>query len=219
MKARRLLGALALAAALVVPRGAAARGLSPDQVARIERGETVVLPQTLDDGGRRYVGGVTYTVVDMSPDELMALFDDVDAYTRVLPRTKFAQRVPSRGRDMFVELHQGNALIDAAYTLQMHKDPARREVRFWLDPTRPHAIDDAWGYFRYDVVGGPGDPAAAAVSSRILLTYAVLVDMGSSVLRSLYEERVRAAMLGVPQLVRRYVSDGRRYASYARQRE
>jgi len=212
MIAARWFRALGLAAALLWARGAAARGLSPDQIARLERGETVVLPQTLDRSGQHYVGGVTYTVVEMSPDELLALFDDVDAYVRVLPRTKFARRVAARGRDTFVELHQGNAFIDAAYTLRMRKDPEHREVRFWLDPSRPHAIEDTWGFFHYD----PYDAGGAAHRSRILLTYGVLVDLGSGILQSLYEERVRKAMLGVPQLVRRYVRDGRRLASYAK---
>lgn len=41
---------------------------------------------------------------------------------------------------------------------------------------------------------------------RTLLTFGVLVDMGPGLARALYEERMRAAMLGVPQLVRQYVA-------------
>src|SRR5690606_5173265 len=99
-------------------------------------------------------------------------------------------------------LAQGNALMEAEYTIRVRR--TRNEARFWLDPSRPHGIDDAWGFFRYQpFVGANGEP-------RVLLTYGVLVDMGPGIVRELFEERVRAALLSVPQLVRREVAELRR---------
>ncbi len=43
-----------------------ADGLSPDEVGKLARGETVIRSQTVERGDRRYVGGVTYTMVDDS---------------------------------------------------------------------------------------------------------------------------------------------------------
>ena len=51
--------------------------------------------------------------------------------------------------------------------------------------------------------------AVSVVLPRALLTYAILVDVGPGIVRDLFEERVRAALLSVPQLVRRYVAEGR----------
>jgi hypothetical protein len=167
---------------------------------RLSRGETVVRPQDMVAQGRRYVGGVTYTVIEATADELEALLDDVSAYEQILPRTKHANLVGADAGDRFVELRQGNALYETEYTIRVRKDPAQHEVRFWLDRSRPHGIADAWGFFRYEPLAqvSPGVP-------RVLLTYGILVDLGPGIVRDLFEERLRAMMLSVPQRVRQYV--------------
>ncbi len=201
---------IAAAAALTLagfgaPRTAHAGGLEPDDTARLWRGETITREQTVERGHERLVGGVTYTLLDAAPEELSELFGDVSAYARVLPRTKSAVLVGRNGPDTFVELHQGNALVDAAYTIRLRRSDAGNEVRFWLDPTKPHGIANAWGFFRYEPV------IDAEGVSRVLLTYGVLVDLGEGIVRDLFEERVRGALLGVPARVRAYLtSDARR---------
>ena len=157
----------------------------------------------------RFIGGVTYTIVDASAAEVTAMFDDVEAYRRVLPSTRSARFVGKDGGDLLVELVQGNALASAEYTIRVRRDAPehgvnRREFRFWLEPNRKHEIDDAFGFFRVEPF------AAENGTERVLLTYAILVDIGAGIVRDLFEERVRAAFLSVPQLVRRYVAEGRR---------
>lgn len=199
---RRLaaLAAFSLALALTVAKPGLARadGLTPAESAELARGETVVREATVEQGDRHYVGGVTYTVLDATPGELSALFDDVTAYRHVLPRTKRVRRVGTDHGDTLVELVQGTALYEATYTIRVRR--SAREMRFWLEPTMPHEIDDAWGFFRMEPFFGP------AGEQRVLVTYGVLVDVGPGIVRELFEERVRAAMLSVPQLVRRYVA-------------
>jgi hypothetical protein len=190
-----------LSGLLALPRVASAEALGADENARLMRGETVQREETVDrEDGRHFVGGVTYTIIEATPDELVGLLDDVAAYKRILPRTKSAQIVGVDGGDMFVELHQGNAIAEASYTIRVHRDAKKHEVRFWLDPTRPHGIDDAWGFFRAEALAQvtPGVP-------RVLLTYGILVDLGPGIVRELFEERLRAMMLSVPQRVREYV--------------
>ncbi len=200
----------ALACAVAAPGAARAAGaegaasaasLSADENVRLMHGETIARPQTVVRGEEgHYVGGVTYTVVDARAGELASLLEDVDAYLQILPRTKRARIVGTAGDDIFIELSQGNALYETSYTLRVRKDPTRREVRFWLDPSRPHGIADAWGFFRYEPLAQvtPGVP-------RVLLTYGILVDLGPGLVRDLFEERLRAMMLSVPQRVRAYV--------------
>ncbi len=196
---KRLVAMLALAASVAISAPVRA-DLSADESARIARGETITHEQTIQRGDKRYVGGITYTVVQATAEEMDALFDDVRSYRRVLPRTKDARLIGQNGPDMFVELHQGNALVEAAYTLRIRKERAANEVRFWLDPTKPHAIADAWGFFRYA-------PMADGDTPKVLLTYGILVDLGPGLVRDLFEERVREAMLSVPQRVRGYVTE------------
>jgi len=208
---RRVLAALGVLALLAGAPSARADVLSEQESIRLARGETVVREKTWEPGhSARFVGGVTYTVLEATAGEVALIFDDVAAYPRVLPRTKRARLVSVEPNgDRLVELVQGTALVEARYTMRIRPVPhlpgaaARREMRFWLEPALPHEIDDAWGFVRMDpFLGASGEP-------RVLLTYAVLVDIGPGIVRELFEGRVRAAVLEVPQLVRRYVTSVR----------
>jgi hypothetical protein len=198
---RRFAVILTLVSALCASttRSARADGLTADESARLARRETVIREQTFERGDHRYVGGVTYTVMDASAGEVAAVIDNVESLRRVLPRTKTARVVGVSNGDQLLEITSGNAVMEAAYTLRIRRD-RRNEVRFWLDPSKPHGIDDAWGFFRYEPFVGPSG------EERVLLTYGVLVDVGPGIVRELFEERVRSALLSVPQLVRRQVA-------------
>lgn len=200
----RFLAPLAATAVMLASSAAHADGLSPDETARLLRGEAVSRSQQLDRGGRHYVGGVTYEIVDAAPDELSALLDDVSSWRRFLPKAREAIRVGAVGGDSLVEITHGSSLIQVAYTLQVHRDA--QGVRFWLDLDRPHDIEDAWGYMR----------ATPMPHGRTLVTWGILVDMGPGLLRDLFEDKVQAQALGVPDRVRDVVyeraSRGRRAA-------
>jgi hypothetical protein len=204
--------AVALAVTVGADRRAEAAPLARSEASRLARGETVVRSETLAQGAHRYVGGITYTVVDAKSADLDALFDDVASWRKVLPRTKRARLVPApevqvgeAAHDSFVEITQGTSLVSAEYTLRVRRQGG--ELRFWLDPSLPHDIDDAWGFFRASpFTNEAGEP-------RLLLTYGILVDVGPGIVRDLFEEKVRAAMLSVPQLLRRHVAEQRRAAS------
>jgi hypothetical protein len=176
-----------------------------EERARLARGGTVTFEQTVDRPSHHYVGGVTYTVVDATTSELTTLLEDVRAYRQLLPHTKQARLVGVNGDDFFVELRQGTALLETAYTIRVRREEGGKLFRFWLDRTKPHGIADAWGFFRLSPLqdgatsteGLPGGP-------RVLLTYGILVDVGPGLVRDLFEERLRTLVLTVPQLVRQY---------------
>jgi hypothetical protein len=186
---------LAAAIAFVAP-SARADALSGDESAQLGRGDTVVRAQTIERGDHRWVGGVTYTVLDATAADMEALLDDVGSWHRVLPRTKSAVKVGDAGGDTLIELRQGSSLFETKYTIRVRKDAAARTVRFWLDPSRPHGIDDAWGFFRVEPIDG----------ARVLFTFGVLLDIGDGIARTLFEERIRAATLAVPQRVRQHLA-------------
>ena len=201
MKTKMKMIALAMAAsALLLPATSIANTaqFTVDRE-RLERGEAISFPESVDIDGKHYVGGVAYAIIDASPAELLGVLEDAHAWEAVLPKTKYATRVSSGPNDERVELHQGNALVDATYTLHLVNDRAAQTIRFWVDLNRPHNIEDAWGFFRYQVVSAPGAPP------RILLSYGALVDVGPGMLRSVYENRVGLAMMTVPQRLRAYV--------------
>jgi len=189
------------------PRAALAEEASPhDDVSaadrqRLENGQTVTYPQTLYVRGKRYVGGVTYTEVNASVSELTALLADTSAYKQVLPHARDAQLVGMADKDRLVEITQGTALISAAYTLRLRTDDDHLRVRFWLDRSKPHGIDDAWGFFRVEPLADAADG-----SPRVLLAYGILVDLGPGLMRDFFENRIQASMLTVPERLRQYAS-------------
>jgi hypothetical protein len=196
---RAAIFAVVSALLLAAPQAGASRGPTPEDEVRLATGETVTYPETFEQHGKSYIGGVCYTVVSASAGELTALLGDMAAYRQVLPHARDARVVGQAGVDQLVEITQGNALVTAAYTLRMRTDNEGRRVRFWLDRGRPHDIEDAWGFFRVEpMADGPdGGP-------RVLLTYGILVDLGPGLVRDLFEERIRASILSVPNLVRQY---------------
>jgi hypothetical protein len=188
--ARALAFAAAVTAVAAASSGARADSLSRDETARLDHGDTVVRAQQLDRGKRHYVGGVSYAIVDATPGELSALVDDVSAWRRILPRTRDARRIGTEGGDVLAEITHGSLFVSVGYVMRLHREG--NEVRFWLDRTRPHDIDDAWGYIR----------AQALPDGRTLLTWAILVDMGNGMLRDMFESKVQQMALTVPERVR-----------------
>jgi hypothetical protein len=189
------LAGLAAVAALVMGGSTIARadGLSASETDHLLRGDTVAREQQLERGDRRYVGGVTYTILDARAADLASLLDDVRSWRRFLPKTRDAQHVGSAGTDALVEITHGSALVKVAYTLRVHRDG--NVVRFWMDASRPHDIEDAWGFFR----------AEPMPDGRTLMTYGILIDMGDGLLRDMFEDRVRELALEVPDHVRSVV--------------
>jgi len=175
---------------LLAAGGARGDGLSQSETERLWHGETVVRAQAVSQGDERYVGGVTYTVVDTSADDLTAMLGNVDTWRRILPKIRAARPVGSTEGDLLVELTHGTSILQATYTIRVHRNG--HEVRFWMDRRRNHDIQDAWGFLR----------ATPIASGRSLVTYGVLIDMGPGLLRDLFEGRVRDLALSVPDRVR-----------------
>jgi hypothetical protein len=187
----RWIALAALAVSLVTGSGTArADGLSADEGERLAHGGTVTRTQELERGDRRYVGGVTYTVIDAPVEELAAVLDDIGGWRRFLPKTRSARTVGSAGGDSLVEVTHGSFLVQVTYTMRVQREG--NVVRFWMDPFRPHDIEDAWGFFR-------AEPLDAG---RTLVTYGILIDVGAGLVRDLFEDQVRELALTVPQRMR-----------------
>jgi hypothetical protein len=189
MRGLPLAGAALVASLLVGPLARADR-LSSTETSALSRGATVTRGQTLERGGRRYVGGVAYAVVEAGADEIGALIDDIPSWQRFLPATRDVRRVGNVAGDALVEVTHGNSFIHVTYTLRVHREGDT--MRFWMDPSRPHDIDDAWGYLRTGVLAG----------GRTLVTYGILIDVGGGLLRDLFEDQARRLALTVPERVR-----------------
>jgi len=126
-------------ASLCLAGSARADGLTKAEAQLLRAGTTVTRPETVIGAGRRYVGGITYTIVDAREGEVAALLDDVAGWRRFLPQTRNARKVGAANGDSLIEVTHGSALLQVTYTIRVHRDGSG--VRFWLDPVRAHDID------------------------------------------------------------------------------
>jgi hypothetical protein len=200
---RSVLGWAALAAVVATTTPAHADGLSRLEVDRLLHGQTVTRQHDERQGSHRFVGGMSYAIVDWGPEQVAALVDDFSLWKRVIPEVREAHRVPGSG-DPIVDVVHGNALISVGYSMRVKRDG--RVIRFWMDPKRRHDIQDVWGYFRLE-------PMA---DGRTLVIFGILIDLGDGMIRDLFEDRVRELALGIPDNVRSVIversSRGRRAA-------
>ena len=168
--------------------------MSASEQARLAAGQVVSRELTVNLPSGRFIGGVSYAIIDAPADVVMRVILDVDAYREILPLALEAREVGRRDADRFVYFRHGNRIGTASYICQV-RPVSGTLVRFWMDRSRPHDFEDAWGYFRVDPLG-PG---------RSLLTYAGLIDLGFGFVRFFFEEKVRHYLLSTPELVQTYV--------------
>ena len=202
---RHVAGALLCACLLALSSSAAAltgkRAVSPPEAPLTARdreellgGSMVSRPQRFEHAGGRYVGGVSYQVVDARPEIVLAALSDVTNWPRALPKTKSARLVDSVDGLTRVELVQGSKLINARYAVVIERADAET-IRFWLDPSRPHDIRDVWGFFRVQAFPG----------GRSLITVGAALDLGDGIARALFEDKIARMMLHAPRKIRSFI--------------
>jgi hypothetical protein len=183
-------------AAHAEPRGASRGALSSAERSALAAGQTVSRPMRFARGeSGRYVGGVSYQVVRASPREVLVALSDVNALPHALPHTKSAELLQSSGDRARIELVQGKSPFLVTYTLLLEQAESGDEIRFWLDPRRPHGVRDVWGFFRVQAFG----------PDRTLITVAVALDLGPGFARMLFEDRVERTILRAPAKIRAFV--------------
>lgn len=197
----RALASLAAAAAAAatttaVPSRARAGTLTPDERAALDRGEVVrrSVDADLDDGV--YTGGVSYALVDAPAPFVLGLLADPSIYLDILALTLEATPTGKLGDDRLVRMKHGGSLGTAAYTLRLRPADATGTIRFWMDRSFDHEIEDLWGFLR----------VAPVTAERSLATYAVLCDLGA-LLRLMFGEKIREYALDTPGSLRNVAGD------------
>ena len=159
----------------------------------LHAGRMVSRALRFEQAGGRYVGGVSYQVVDAEPEVVLAALSDVSNWPDALPRTKSARLVDSVNGLSRVELVQGGSFLDARYTVMLEQADGET-IRFWMDPSQPHDIRDVWGFFR----------VKALPSGRSLITVGAALDLGDGLPR-LFEDKIALMMLRAPRQIRDFV--------------
>lgn len=175
------------ARATLITRRAAHDDLTAAERVELLAGAVVARPVELERAGGRFVGGVSYQLVRASPPEVLAALADVSRLPELLPRTRDARLIASGDDRQTIELTQGNAVVQATYSVTLVRDGADT-LRFWLDDSRPHDVAGVHGFFRVQ----------AFDDAHSLVTVAAVVDLGPGLARLLFERRVQRVVLSAP---------------------
>jgi hypothetical protein len=187
---------VAIALLLCCSAPARADALSGGEVDQLFRGQNVNRRQDVRLGSRRYVGGVAYSIVDWKPADVTSLLYDTSLWRRFIPMSPHVARLANAGGDPRVEVSHGTAFVNVRYSMRIKREGT--VVRFWMDPTLPHDIEDIWGFFRPEQLA----------DGRTLITFGILIDLGDGMLRDLFENKVRElAVVEIPNNVRTVIGE------------
>lgn len=168
-------------------------GFSGTERARLNRGDLVVRQSASVVRGHKMVGGSAWIRVRRPPDVVYRAATDYARWTRFIPRATETRAV-RRGASPNVFVRHRYGPVDARYELRVVAQAHAHDVRFSLDPSRPHTIAAAWGYMHVTPYEGGS-----------LLSFGVMIDVGDGLVRTLFEDEVQRWALRVPQELRRWV--------------
>jgi len=180
--------------AVLAPSAPSAATVPATEQAAIASGEIVAKPLQFERGSSKYVGGIASGLVPATPERVLRAFSDPSALAHMLPRTKQVTFLGRTADGDHIELLQGNSWLSAKYTVALEASAVPGELRFWLDRSRHHDIDDVYGYFRVQRFD----------EHRSLVTVAAAVDVGSDFTNMIVGRRVQDAILSTPRLMRDY---------------
>lgn len=173
------------------------RSLIPPELSASERrditdGLLVKKKSVLFRNGKKYVGGLSFLFVRATPEVVLSDIFSAEAALRWMPQTLSATTLEGSGDHLLVRFEQGEKPFVATHTLHFWRDDLA--IRWKLDPTRPHDIDDAWGFL-----------SATAFDGGSIVTLGIQIDLGDGVVRAFAEAEIQDTVLGTPRDIKDYV--------------
>jgi hypothetical protein len=152
--------------------------------------------ETIESGGRTYVGGTAYLTIDEPTSVLVAALESDNAFWHVMPRVWDFRVISGDAQDKLVEIEQGTNLVRGRYTMRIQRQWDERDgsckIGFTIDQRYPSAIRDAYGAFRVRPLG----------PKQSLIVYQIRIDLGPGLMRILFEDRILQAALSAPARLR-----------------
>jgi len=179
------------------------RQLTGAELHLLERGRIVRRPL---EGARRWVGGTSWIVIDAPLETVWSTMSSLPAYRTMFPNVERIRVLEDEGRRRLVQIDQEETVGTFTWVVALAFDERRHEVRFRLDRSHRHVVDDGWGYVRL-AAHGP-------TSNRTLVTFGAIVDPGDDALmQDLLDDRAERRLLGMPRRLKRQVEAAHPHAA------
>jgi hypothetical protein len=179
----------------VTPSASAPRPFSAAERRTLEQGGLVVRRRAERRGTQTLVGGTSWQMIALPADAVWRALLDTARYPKMLPACTAARTISTRGDQRTVSLVHEVGPVRAGYALSARVDAARRDLTFSLDPSRPHSVRAAWGFFTVRPQG----------AARSMLSYGLMADYGDGLFGGLLRPKLREWSLRVPALIKAYV--------------
>lgn len=198
MKRFPLVGAIVMLG-LVATRAEASvelRNLSAEEQLELDGGGSIERRFELPFKGTKYLGAVSYSVLNTSCDRSAVLWTDPGKHlATALPATRDVQLLERQGAKARLRVTHGNAVLQGSWGATYRVSEDGTTARFWLDETSPRDVKDVFGYFRLSPWRGNG----------CLVTAAVAVDPGDGLLASMFRSMIHNYLVRTAARIQRYV--------------
>ena len=197
-----LLGGLGFVGLGIDGRAAAlatdSRAFSEQEERLLREGRLVVRPTEVVRGQSRLMGGLSWQLVNASPEKIWRALSDVRTYHRFLPAVEEAKFIELSGNEQRLFVRHRMGFVSASYFVLAAPDGAKGRVRFRLDHSRPSSIRDAFGEIRVNAYG----------QNKSVVSLAILADVGEGLLAGLVRSNIHEWMLRVPEQLKKFVERG-----------
>lgn len=182
------------------PTFATSLGLSPNDLARLNRGEIVFkehLPAA--EGAPVGHGGTAFALLRTDSEWLWEILTDFDHYAGLFPRLRESEVMDHEGPRTRVRFHVAVGPFNFRFTVNHIVSVEDRQIRWRLDRSqRNDLFRDTWGYWQVDPLS----------NGRVLVTYA----MGSQTVLPAFLTRgsERESVVKTVQALKARTEQGRR---------
>lgn len=175
------------------------RGFSRDELDGLNSGSAIERRFELPRHGAKYLGAVSYGVLDQPCKQLSGMWQDpVKHLAKALPATRQVELAQSGNSFTRLKIEHGNSLVQGNWGALYRVSDDGMTARFWLDTGAPRDVKDVFGYFRLSPWTG----------DRCLVTAAVAVDPGDGLLASMFRSMIHNYLVRTAARIQRYIKSG-----------
>lgn len=207
MQLRKLAFALALVTLMAAPAFAddtaldINKYLTPANIAKMEKGEVVMLDQTYVDGeGKTRGKGLAMAMVNASPDTIWKFLGDFNNYPQFMPRVTSTKTYLSSGSKKGVYFTLKVAFKTVKYNCMHTIDKGTRTVKWELDKSKENDIAETIGAW---IIKPQGEKS--------ILCYTVAVDTGMAVPKVIQDYLTKKDLPNVVKAMKSRVESGGTY--------